>query len=79
MFDFNKKRNNKVILWIIVGILVLIAAAALAAALGFSFSTTPASVVMNREAIEVALVTALLVTLVGSTIPAGIMSTYSSL
>ncbi len=23
MFDFNKKRNNKVILWIIVGILVL--------------------------------------------------------
>ena len=23
MFDFNKKRNNKVILWIIVGVLVL--------------------------------------------------------
>ena len=22
MFDFNKKRNNKVILWIVVGILV---------------------------------------------------------
>ena len=23
MFDFNKKRNNKVVVWIIVGILVL--------------------------------------------------------
>lgn len=23
MFDFNKKRNNKIVLWIVVGILVL--------------------------------------------------------
>ena len=23
MFDFNKKRNNKIVLWIIVGVLVL--------------------------------------------------------